>query len=116
MFPGSRIIELEPLEPDTGATASSSQKAAGYGEPTRVALIDGAGQRRELVWRTASRNEFGHDRRADRVANLVQAYEDFAATPHHVAAVDVGSVTQDGSLQSLHNTDEPYLITSFAPG
>jgi hypothetical protein len=116
LFPGARIIELESLAPDTGATASAAHKAAGYGAPIRIALVDGAGQHRELVWRTATPNEFGHDRRADRVANLAQAYADFASTPHHVAALDVGSVTQDGSLQSLRTAEEPYLITSFAPG
>jgi hypothetical protein len=119
LFPGARIIELEPLDPDApepSVAASATHKAAGYGVPTRIALIDSAGKRRELVWRSVTANEFGHDRRADRVANLMQSYDDFAATPHHVAAIDVGLMTRDGDLQSCRATDEPYMITSFAPG
>jgi len=116
LYPGDRIVAIEPLAPDTGATASATQKVAGYGAPVRVRLLDAGGQRRDLVWRTASANEFGHDRRSDRVAGIVQSYADFAATPGHVAAVDLGFVAEDGTLQSVRNAGEPYLVTSFAPG
>jgi aminoglycoside phosphotransferase (APT) family kinase protein len=46
----------------------------------------------------------------------VQSYEDFAATPEHIAAVDLGFIASDGTLQSVRDAGEPYLITSFAPG
>jgi aminoglycoside phosphotransferase (APT) family kinase protein len=115
LFPGSEIVSIEPLAPDTGATAGATTKAVGYGEPVRIELALPDGEHRELVWRTASANEYGHDRRADRVANLIQAYDDFAATPAHVAAIDVGLI-RDGELMSLHGAVEPYLITSYARG
>ncbi|HET9624793.1 MAG TPA: phosphotransferase [Kofleriaceae bacterium] len=116
LYPGARIVEVEPLEPDSGATASATHKAAGYGVPTRVVLIDGKGKRRELVWRTASSNPFGHDRRADRVAGIVQSFDDFAVSPHHVAAIDLGFVQRDGAILSCRDSDEPYMITTFSPG
>ena len=116
LFPGRRVLSIEPLAPDTGATAGATQKAAGYGLPLRVVLAGDRGSRIELVWRVASANEFGHDRRADRAASAIQAFEDFQATPGHVAPIDLGVVARDGSLRSIRDADELYLITGFAPG
>src|SRR4029079_11883891 len=116
LYPGAEILAIEPLAPDTGVSAGSTEKAAGYRPPVRVVLVEPSGQRHELVWRTASANEFGHDRRADRVAGIVQSYEDFSATPAHVAAIDIGFIAPDRTLRSTRDPGEPYLITRFAPG
>jgi aminoglycoside phosphotransferase (APT) family kinase protein len=116
LCPGSRVVSIDPLAPDTGARSSSTKKAAGYGLPVRVVLVDAQGQQRELVWRTASANEFGHDRRADRAASMIQAFDDFGRIPAHVEAIDLGVIRRDGSLLSVRDADEHYLITSFAPG
>jgi hypothetical protein len=115
LYPGATIAAIEPLGPDTGATADSTMKAAGYGLPVRIALRDG-GVERQLVWRVASANPFGHDRRADRAAVMVQAFDDFAGMPQHVRAVDLGAVSGDGALVSLRDAGEHYLITTYAPG
>lgn len=120
LYPGATIVAIEPLGPDPGATAdrksgdASTTKAAGYGLPVRVELRDGAATR-QLVWRVASANEFGHDRRADRAAVMIQAFEDFARIPQHVEAVDLG-VVRGGELVSTRDAAEHYLITSYAPG
>lgn len=115
LFPDEEIVSIEPLAPDTGATAGATEKAAGYGLPVRVVLARGT-QRRELVWRTASANPFGHDRRADRAAGIVQSFEDFSHMPQHVAPIDVGFVGNSGELVSLRDCGEPYLVTGFVPG
>src|SRR4029434_10885168 len=83
LCPGAKVTSIEPLGPDTGATSGVATKTAGYGLPVRMTIEDGDG-RREVVWRVASANEFGHDRRADRAAAMVQAVEDFEQTPQHV--------------------------------
>jgi hypothetical protein len=120
LYPGATIVAIEPLGPDASATAGrkdgggSTTKAAGYGLPVRIELRDGD-TARQLVWRVASANEFGHDRRADRAAVMVQAYEDFARIPRHVQAVDLG-VIRGGELVSTRDATEPYLITTYAPG
>jgi hypothetical protein len=117
LFPGARVVAIEPLGPDAGATAGSgdaSTKAAGYGLPVRIELRDGSATR-QLVWRVASANEFGHDRRADRAAVMVQAFDDFAQIPRHVQAVDLGVIRGD-ELVSTRDATEHYLITSYAPG
>ncbi|MDB4957941.1 MAG: hypothetical protein JWO36_5510 [Myxococcales bacterium] len=115
LYPDRRIIEVEPLAPDTGAT-SSTAKVAGYGFPLRVVLGDDRGETIEVVWRTASPNRFGHERRADRAANAILAYSDFARIPDHIKALDIGAIGPTGELVSLRDTGEYYLITSYARG
>lgn len=115
LVPGARVVEVVPLAPDTGATAGVAKKA-GYGVPVRILLEEAGGGRREVVWHTASANEFGHDRRADRAAELAQAFDDFAKIPRHTRAIDVGFVARDGSLISVRDGDEAYLVTEFAAG
>ena len=114
LCPGDQIVAIKPLAPDSGATAAATEKVGGYGVPVRVSLVNASGQRRELVWRTASANELGHDRRSDRVAGIVQSYEDFAATPGHIAAIDLGFVGKDGTLHSVRDAGEPYLVVRTA--
>jgi hypothetical protein len=119
LFPGATVVAIEPLGPDAGATAGgttgSTSKAAGYGLPMRIVLQDGS-VLRELVWRVASVNDFGHDRRADRAAGAIQAFDDFALMPQHVRAVDLGVIGAGGELRSTRDATEHYLITTFAPG
>jgi hypothetical protein len=130
LYPGATIVAIEPLGPDAGATADRARgqqasgagattKAAGYGLPVRVTLRGGAARggpsTRQLVWRVATANDFGHDRRADRAAVMIQAFDDFAQIPAHVRAVDLG-VMQGGALVSTREATEHYLITTYAPG
>jgi hypothetical protein len=115
LYPGAKVVSIEPLGPDSGATSGVATKAAGYGLPVRLTIEDGDG-RREVVWRVASANEFGHDRRADRAAAMVQAFDDFGTIPQHVRAVDLGVIGADGGLQSVRDSTEHYLITTYAPG
>ncbi len=116
LFPGWRIASIEPLAADSGATRGTTEKAVGYGQPARIRLVDATGAERWIVWRVASANEFGHDRRADRAGNTLLAFDDFPRIPQHIAALDVGAIANTGDLISLRDAGELYLITSFAPG
>lgn len=115
LYPDHEVTSIEPLAPDSGASRGSTAKAAGYGRPVRVVLTRGA-EALELVWRVANADEFGHDRRSDRAANLLLAYDDFGRTPAHVAPIDVGVIGEDGELRSIRDGVEPYLLTAFARG
>ncbi|MEO8704314.1 MAG: phosphotransferase [Kofleriaceae bacterium] len=114
MFPEHQIVELESMPPDSGATKGVATKAAGYGQPVRVTL-EHAGDRRVVVWRIASANEFGHDRRSDRAANQLLAYDDFSTIPDHIRPLDVGVMHRDGSMASI-GEGEVFLLTTYAPG
>jgi aminoglycoside phosphotransferase (APT) family kinase protein len=90
-------------------------KHVGYGEPVlvryRVAGVD-----RAVVFRTMLPNWFGHDRRADRASLALLAHDTYGKIPLHVPAIDVGAVRADGSLVSLGDAGEFYLITRYAGG
>jgi len=116
LYPTYRIIELEPLAPDDKTTPDATTKAEGYGRPVRVLLEEPAGNRLELVWRVATANEFGHDRRSDRAGNTLLAFDDFARIPRHIVALDVGAITRDGGLVSLQDAGELYLLTTYVRG
>jgi hypothetical protein len=81
-----------------------------------VSAVDDAGRSHLVVFRTSGADQFGHDRRADRAANLLLAYDTFGAIPDHVRALDVGFEVPGGELQTLRGVGEPYLVTSFAEG
>jgi aminoglycoside phosphotransferase (APT) family kinase protein len=112
LVPGGRVVGCEPLRSTAGDDVV--RKEAGYGRPWRVAVEDGQGVR-TLVFRTASADEFGHDRRADRAANQLLAFDTFGLVPRHVRALDVGAITPRG-LVSLRDAGELYLVTSYAEG
>ncbi|MBS1150625.1 MAG: hypothetical protein H6Q89_2323 [Myxococcaceae bacterium] len=110
----ARAVELHPLKPDTNQSATA-EKVAGYGQPVRVVAEDEQGQRKSFVLHTASPNEFGHDRRADRADELLLSYDTYGSIPGHVRAVDVGFLL-DGRFASVAGAGEPYVLTTWAEG
>lgn len=113
LVPGGRVAEAASLGGE--ARGAVARKGAGYGRPLLVTVVDPAGLPHRFVVRTASANEFGHDRRADRAAELLLAFDTFDAIPEHVRVLDVGAVTPAGP-RSLADADELYLVTTFAEG
>ncbi|HUJ24702.1 MAG TPA: phosphotransferase [Myxococcales bacterium] len=116
LFPEAVVESIETLAPDSGPGPAGTRKVEGYGEPMRVALRGPKGEGRTLVFRTASTNIFGHDRRSDRAAGMLLSYDTFPAMPDHVRALDVGAILGDGRLVSLRGSGEFYLLTTFAEG
>jgi len=110
---GAQIVRIVPFRPDT-ATDDESTKAQGYGAPLRIDVRHG-GRELSLVLHTATLNEFGHDRRADRAAEVLLAADTFNGIPRHVGVLDVGAYRSDGFV-SLTDTGEFYLLTTHAPG
>jgi len=114
-LPGCRLLEVRALGvdgPDAGQRLTA--KAAGYGVPLRL-TVDQAGAVQQLVLHGTSKNAFGHDRRADRAAELLLAADSFDAIPRHVRVLDVGAFTEQGSV-SLAHSGEFYLLTEYAKG
>lgn len=113
-FPGATVIRMRPFGADEGS-ADSTEKAIGYGKPICVVLRDGDVERR-VVLHAAAAGPFGHERRADRAAEMLLAFDSFDDIPRHVRALDVGAITEDGHFLSLRNTGELYLLTTYAAG
>lgn len=117
LVPGGRLVGFEPLRPDAaGAPGADAEKALGYGDPVRMAVRDPAGAVRTFVFRTFAPNEFGHERRSDRMAEALLSWDLFGRVPDHVRAVDVGALTGGGPPVSLREAGEPYLVTEWVEG
>lgn len=111
---GGELVSVRPLGADE--TVDSTTKGIGYGKPLRLEIRDPNGAARTLVFHTATANPFGHDLRADRAAEMLIAYDSFAAIPDHVPALDVGAIDGGGELLSLAGFGEFYLVTEYADG
>ncbi len=114
LFPGAELERVDLLAPDVAG--SGEEKALGYGKPLKVTIRESGGRSRAFVFRTQASNEFGHDRRADRMEEALLAFDAFGTVPEHVRALDVGAIGDDGRLVSLRGTGEAYLVTDWAEG
>jgi hypothetical protein len=115
LLPGAQIVSVERLAADA-APEGGTAKAAGYGAPLRVVVTTTDGAERSVVFRTASSDEFGHDRRSDRAQSMLLDYDTFGRIPRHVPALDIGAIAQDGTLVSLRDCGEFYLVTPWVHG
>lgn len=114
--PGTVVESVVPLGADPDQTGDATEKGIGYGKPLRVRVRDAGGARRDLVLHTELPNQFGHDRRADRAADMLLAHDTAASIPRHAPVLDVGAIGTDGHLYSLRGTGEFYLLTEWVPG
>jgi hypothetical protein len=108
------VVEVAALAPDSGT--ADTLKAEGYGAPLRVVLRDPGGIEHAVVFRTATSDVFGHDRRSDRAGEVLLEWDTFPLVPGHVRALDVGAVLRGGGLVPLGEAGEFYLLTEWAPG
>jgi aminoglycoside phosphotransferase (APT) family kinase protein len=112
-----RLLAVETLGRPAGADNAErrSLKTYGYGQPILVRYrVDGIEQR--AVLRTVAANPFGHERRADRAADLLLSYDTFNELPRHARALDIGVHHPDGRLVSLASAGEFFLLTDYCPG
>jgi hypothetical protein len=114
LFPGAVIVSASVLAPDSGA--AETLKAEGYGAPLRLILREPGGRERAVVFHTATADVFGHDRRSDRAAEILLAWDTFSMIPGHVRPLDAGAVLRGGRLAPLGEAGEFYLLTEWAPG
>lgn len=114
LFPGATITRVESLKADTGT--GETGKEIGYGKPLRVVLGKPDGTTAQLVFHVERPNDYGHDRRSDRAADILLAWDSFRLIPHHTRALDVGAISNDGRLIPLTDAGELYLLTDWAEG
>lgn len=115
-LPSARLLSAVALgNDDAVGERQLTAKAAGYGVPIRIDVEDD-GHRRAFVLHGTSANQFGHDRRADRAAELLLAADTYSSIPGHAQALDVGTFRSDGTSISLKESGEFYLLTEYVPG
>ncbi|HET9958197.1 MAG TPA: aminoglycoside phosphotransferase family protein, partial [Polyangiaceae bacterium] len=112
--PDARLVSARALGADE-ELVDSSHKGAGYGAPLLLELETSSGTAR-WVLHTATANPFGHDRRADRAAEMLLAYDTFGEIPRHARVIDVGAYRRGGGSHSLADSGEFYLLTEWLSG
>ncbi len=112
--PGAEVLAVRELGSDADVS-DTTLKATGYGAVLRILTVSPSGRERRLVLHLAASNDYGHDRRGDRVGSLVLAYDSYSELPRHARALDVGLLAPNGRMISL-SRGEPYLLTEWVEG
>lgn len=108
----ARVLALTPL----GETvATGAVKGYGYGVPVMVEY-EVSGECRKAVLETMSPGTFGHEHMADRAQMLLWDHEAYNRLPLHARSLDVGGISRDGSLLSLGNVEEFFLLVEHVEG
>ncbi len=107
---GARVTSVRPL-----GSLDDGIKAYGYGAPLHITYVYD-GRRSDVVLRTMTADPFGHDRRADRVAQMVLAVDTFPRMPRHIQPLESGIIDPSGRLVPGAQAGEPYLITDYVEG
>lgn len=94
---------------------AAALKAFGYGQPLRL-IYRVSDQPHEAVLRRVSRNGFGRELVADRVAAVWLDFDTFNKLPAHAAALDRLGLTADGRLESTADLADLLLLTEYVPG
>ncbi|MGD1068739.1 MAG: phosphotransferase [Bryobacteraceae bacterium] len=90
-------------------------KSYGYGVPVRIDY-ETASVRRSAVLHTISPGPFGHENMPDRAQILLGQHHAFNRLPNHVRSLDVGGFDSNGSMVSLGDLEELYLLTEYVEG
>lgn len=110
---GAELLSATLLGADS-VTHQATAKGVGYGAPLRLEVRH-EGVLKSLVLHSATANQFGHERRADRAAEMLVAADTFALLPGHTRVLDVGAY-RGASFVSLQDSGEFYLLTEYAEG
>lgn len=74
------------------------------------------GEKRRLVLRRLRGEGFGHDYPSDRAQVLLYAHSVFNKLPRHIRSEDVGYFAKDGTLKSVGDYDEFFILIEEARG
>lgn len=90
-------------------------KGFGYGKPCLIEF-EVNGKRVSVVMETMRSNIFGHEFAYDRAQTLLMAHSLFGKLPRHSRSVDVGVIMKDGSLRSVGNYSEFFILMEKVEG
>jgi len=107
------VLSLAPLGEERHDKAI---KFCGYGSPVRVDYQLRGQKARSLVLHTMRPGPFGHEHMADRAQVLLWSNQAFRHLPRHVRPFDVGGFRSDGTLISVGDVEEFFVLTEYAEG
>jgi hypothetical protein len=110
-----RPVTLIGLTPLGESPSDKSIKFCGYGTPMRLDY-ELAREHKTAVLHTMHPGPFGHEHMEDRAQVLLWENRSFNKLPCHVRAVDVGGFQSDGSLSTLGDVTEFFLLTEYVEG
>ncbi len=109
----AQVLGLAPLGQER---QESAIKFCGYGSPIRVDYQLADQKAQSLVLHTMRPGPFGHEHMADRAQVLLWSNQAFRCLPRHVRSLDVGGFRSDGTVISIGEVDEFFLLTEYAEG
>jgi len=113
---GSEAKILKVLELTSGREKKSEElKGFGYGIPYLIE-VSVKNEVRRVVLETIRPGGFGHEHFSDRAQILLWQHSAFNTLPKHVRSIDVGAFTSSGSLKSLGDCKEFFILTEFVEG
>jgi len=107
-----RVCRLSMLGQAEGA---GDVKGYGYGVPVKIDY-EASGDRRSAGLETVTPGRFGHEHMADRAQILLWSHRAFNRLPRHVRSLDVGGFARDGTLRSVGDLDEFFILDEYADG
>lgn len=90
-------------------------KEFGYGVPY-VLEFSAGGKLNRVILETIRSGGFGHDHFSDRAQILIWQHSAFNKLSKHVHSIDVGAFNENGSITSLGDCKEFFIITSMVEG
>ena len=90
-------------------------KGFGYGVPYLIELVV-EGEKKKVVLETMKPEGFGHDFFSDRAGILLWQHSAFGKLPKHVSSVDAGAFTRNGSLKSVGDCTEFFIVSNYIEG
>lgn len=91
-------------------------KGFGYGTPYLINLKVKDTKKSVVLATMRPGGGFGHDYPADRAQCLLLAHSTYNKLPRHVKSLDVGALTAEGSLRSIGDWTEFYLLQEKVEG
>ncbi len=108
-----KIVYAGPINKDEAS--SEGLKEFGYGK-TLLVEFEVNGEFKSIVLSSMTENIFGHQHFSDRAQALLLAHSCFNKLPKHVKSVDVGAFTKRGTMLSLGEAEEFFIVTEKAEG
>jgi len=87
-----------------------------HAEGFLIKTKDKKGQEKQYVLKSFRGQGFGHDYPSDRANVVIRSLLDYNLLPHHIKAIDVGSIQEDDSLLSVGKPKDFFIIMEEAKG